>query len=210
MTSSTSSTSSPHASQPRDIRFPPRSELPPGVTVHALPLLGTSWYERGFIYWSRRIGIGIIFLLLLFAYPAMIEGALQAISNPGTALYDGLAAGEVVFTIVTAVLLFRRMWRNSINGKGATRREAARGGRAGAGLGVAAFSMGGALAGLLVFASLITSGLVLASFAIWLVPVPPPEQYARRQLAERLRVQHKLDLLSPRSKHYGSKHHGKR
>lgn len=157
--------------------------------VPRIPLLGTTWYKRGFLYWIRRIGISGIFALGLVAYLAMIEGALQAIAKPGTTLYYALAVSEIVFTLVSGMLMLRRIWRAGISGK-AARSGSARAGRAGAGIGSLAFSTGGVLAGLLVFSSLITSGIVLAVFLVWLVPVPPTERYARRSLAEELRVRH--------------------
>lgn len=192
------------------MRFPPRSELPSRVTIKPLPLVGTTWYERGVRYWARRIGIGLMLALCAFVWPAAIEGALQDISPPGTGLYDGLAAGEVVFTIVTGVLIFRRAWRNALNGVTATRRDTRRASMAAASIGPLAFTTGGALAGLLVFSSLITSGLLLAVFVTWLAPMPPVEQYERRKIAEDLRVHYMLEQLSPRSKHYGSKNHHRR
>lgn len=206
MTSRTSSDSS----QRGNFRFPPRSELPPEVTIEWLPIVGTSWYERGIVYWARRAGSVIIFALVAVAYLAMIEGALQVISPPGTALYYGLAAGEIVFTAVTAVLIFQRAWRNSLKGIGATKRDVRSAQKGAASIGPLALAAGGPLVGLLVFLSLISAGLVLASFAIWMVPVPPMEQYQRRYIAERLRVHHGLEQLSPQSKHYGSKNHRKR
>lgn len=189
------------------MRFPPRSELPAGVTVKPLPMLGTSWYERDFMYWTRRLGIGLLFAAIAVVYVLMIQAAISDISPSGSAPYDGLLAGEIVFTVVSGVLLFRRMWRNMINGRGATRRDTRKASRTAAGIGPLAYVAGGVLAGLAVFCSLITAGLVLASFAVWLVPFPPMEQYERRMLAERIRVRHGLQELSPRSKHYGSKNH---
>lgn len=205
MTSSTSS--NPLDAQSHRVRLPPRSELPAGVTLERLPLVGTSWYERGVSYWARRIGIAVILAMVVVAYVAAIEAVLQDVSSPGSALYYGLAAAEVIFTIVTGVWVFRRMWRNTLSGKGATQKQAARGGRTGASVGTLAFSMGGVLAGLIVFSSLLTAGLFLAAFVTWILPMPPAERYARSRIAERLRIRHGLDELSPRSKHYGSKNH---
>jgi hypothetical protein len=45
-----------------------------------------------------------------------------------------------------------------------------------------------AVAGLLALCSVITAGVVLAVFVMWLVPVPPTERYARRVLAEELQL----------------------
>jgi hypothetical protein len=185
MTSSTSS--DPHTTRRGIVRFPPRAELPHDVTVPRLPLLGTSWYERGLLYWIRRIGICAVLALGLVAYLAMVEGAMQAIAKPGTTGYYALAAGEVVFALVSGILMFRHLWRLGTTGR-SLRGGSARYGRAGAGMGALAFSVGGILAGLLVLASLATSGIALAAFAISLAPVQPTEQYARRVLAEKLQL----------------------
>jgi hypothetical protein len=207
-TAMTSSTSSDPSTARRDrMRFPPRSKLPPDVTVLRLPLLGTSWYKRGFFYWIRRIGISVIFALVLVAYLAAIEGVLQDISKPGTTLYYALAAGEAVFTLASGVLMFRRLWQAGISGK-AARSGSSRAGRAGAGIGALAFSVGGVLAGLLVLSSVLTSGIALALFAIWLVPVPPTEQYARRVLAEKLQLHRdRQQFIHQHADHH---HHRKR
>jgi hypothetical protein len=200
MTSSTSSPD-PVTARPGGVRFPPKSELPQDVTIPRLPLLGTSWYKRGFFYWIRRIGISFLFALVLVAYLAAIEGVLQDISKPGTTLYYALAAAEAVFTLVSGVLMFRRMWRSGSSGKGALV-GSSRVGRAGAGIGTLAFTVGGVLAGLLVLSSVLTSGIALALFAIWLVPVPPTEQYARRVFTEELQPHRdRQQFIHPHSEH---------
>jgi hypothetical protein len=173
----------------RGFRFPPRASLPRDVTIPRLPLLGRSWYKRGFLYWARRTGISAVLVLVLVAYLAMIEAVLQAISKPGTGPYWVLVAAEVVFTLVSGVLMFRHLWRLGVSGR-SVRGGSSRYGRAGAGTGALAFSAGGVLAGLLVLCSVITAGVVLAAFVMWLVPVPPTEQYARRILSEELQLRH--------------------
>jgi hypothetical protein len=135
---------------------------------------------------------------------------LRIISGSNTPLFHWPAAAEAVFTIVTGAWLFRRGWRNAFEGKSATRSDTGRVGRAGAGIGSLAFTVGGSLAGLLVFASLLTAGVFFAAFVTWIVPMPPAERFARRELAERIQGRRDLDQLLPRSKHYGSKNHHKR
>lgn len=159
------------------------------MTIERVPLLGTSWYERGLLYWARRTGIAAMFVLIVVVYLAMIEGVLQAISKPGTGVYWALVAGEIVLTIVSGVLMFRHLWQNGISGR-SVRGGPSRAGRAGAGIGALGFSIGGAFAGLLVLCSVISAGVVLAAFVMWLAPMPPTEQFARRELAEKLRVRH--------------------
>lgn len=199
--SMTSTPSETDAARCGSYRFPPRASLPHDVTILRLQLLGTSWYKRGVLYWARRAGISAMLLLVLVAYLAMIGGVLQAISKPGTGTYWLLVVAEIVFTLVSGVLMFRHLWQLGVTGR-SVRGGPSRAGRAGAGIGALAFSMGGVLAGLLVLCSLITAGVVLAVFVMWLVPVPPTEQYARRVLAE--------ELQGRQSHHSGAagQHHG--
>lgn len=57
------------------MQFPPRAQLPPGITILRLPALGTTWYERGFWYWSRRAGG--VFVLALGAAKLTIEATVR-------------------------------------------------------------------------------------------------------------------------------------
>jgi hypothetical protein len=160
-------------------------------------------------YWIRRIGISAVLVLGLVAYLAMVEGVMQAIAKPGTTGYYALAAGEIVFTLISGVLMFRHLWHLGVSGRNA-RGGSPRYGRAGAGIGALAFSVGGVLAGLLVLCSLITAGVVLAAFAISLVPVQPNEQYARRVLAEALQLRHQHPGSLGHGAHTTSQRHGRR
>lgn len=184
------STPSKTGTAPRGgFQFPPRKALPDGIRIRRVRLLGTSWYERGFLYWARRVGIAAMLALIVVVYVAMIEGVLQAVSRPGTSTYWALVAVEIVFTVVSGIFMFRHLWRNGVTGRSAGEGPP-RAGRAGAGLGALAFSVGGAFAGLIALCSVISAGVVLAAFAMWLAPVPPTEQYARRMLAEKLQSRH--------------------
>ena len=48
---------------PEQFRWPPRDELPTGITVRSIPILGTTWYERGVAYWLRRAGMAALFAI---------------------------------------------------------------------------------------------------------------------------------------------------
>jgi hypothetical protein len=90
------------------MRFPARAELPPGLKIPRLPALGTTWYERGFAYWARRIG-GLIVLTATGAiYLAIISGLVQAAGPPGPPGFLAVLATEAVFTAVTGVVFRRR------------------------------------------------------------------------------------------------------
>jgi hypothetical protein len=44
-------------------RWPPRDQLPPGITVKPIPVIGTTWYERGAAYWLRRAWMALLFAI---------------------------------------------------------------------------------------------------------------------------------------------------
>lgn len=170
------------------MRFPRRAELPPGTVIQRVPALGTSWYERRFSYWSRRAGAILLLIAAVAIYAVIISGPISAAGPAGSAGFLAALFAEIVFCAVTGVLMFRHLWQLGISGRSAGA-NTGRSGRAGAGLGLLASSVGGAVgAFLVVVAALVSGGVVLAALAIWLLPVPPSEQYARRQLAERLRL----------------------
>jgi hypothetical protein len=56
----------------RSQALPPRSALPRDVEIPALPTLGDTWYDRGLRYWTRRVWMTVMllvvvaFLLLVF------------------------------------------------------------------------------------------------------------------------------------------------
>jgi hypothetical protein len=107
----TSSTSSEDPGAPLATRrFPPRDQLPPGVTVEFLRGLGTTWYERGFSYWARRIGV-MIGLAAIVALWTVIVGAIIHHAGPaGSPAFIAILTAEIVVSLVTGVWEFRRNW----------------------------------------------------------------------------------------------------
>jgi len=47
------------------------SGLPRGVTIVAIPLIGTAWYSRGARYWRLRIGLAVLLLAVSACYLAL-------------------------------------------------------------------------------------------------------------------------------------------
>jgi hypothetical protein len=169
-----------------EVTFPPRAGLPPGVTIAKLPGLGTSWYERGILYWARRVGNVLMLCIAVAVYAAIITGVVLAAGRPGSPGFLAVLIAEIVFSLATGVFSFRHLWRIGI-GRPA---RPANGGFTSAGLSAAlgAFWLGGIGALILVVSVVLSSGFALAALAIWLVPVPPTERRARRQLADELKV----------------------
>jgi hypothetical protein len=170
-----------------DIRFPPRAELPPEVTIAKLPGVGRTWYERGFVYRCRRVGDVLLLGIAVTMYTLIIAAVVLEAGRPGSPGFLAVLIAEIVFSLVSGVFAFRHLWRIGISKPAvlANRRT-----RAGVGAAYAAFLAGGVGALLLVMSVLLSSGFALAAFAIWLVPVPPAERRARRLLAEELRYYH--------------------
>jgi hypothetical protein len=190
------------------VRFPPRAELPPGLKIPVLPALGTTWYERGFAYWTRRTGMLIVLTATAATYIAIISGLVHAAGPPGSPGFLAVLTTEAVFTLVTGVLVFRHAWRAGISGQIASARTGRNRGAAAASVGLLAASAGTVGAFFIVIGAVLTAGGVLAIIAGWLVPVLPAEQYARRQLAETLQQYgqaHKgHPVANQQSKHPGS------
>jgi hypothetical protein len=190
------------------VRFPPRAELPPGVVIPALPALGTTWYERGISYWARRAGGLLLLIVCAACYVAIISGVVQAAGPAGSPGYLAVLTAEAVFTVVSGMLLIRHYWRAGVSGQ-LTRGKTSGGRGTAGGLGLLATSAGPVGAFLIVASALLSAGFVLASLALSLLPVPPAEQSARRQLAEALQQNQKGHSEHPvtnqRSKHHRSR-----
>jgi hypothetical protein len=190
------------------VRFPPRAELPPGLKIPKLPALGTTWYERGFAYWARRVGGLIVMAATGATYLAIISGLVQAAGPSGSPGFLAVLTTETVFTVVTGVLMFRHFWRAGVSGQITNARTGRNRGPAAASLGLLAASAGTVGAFFIVIGAVLTAGFALALIALALVPVLPVEQYARRQLAEQLLQRQHGHRASPvtyrRSKHQGS------
>jgi len=179
-----------------EVAFPARTGLPPGVTITRLPGLGTSWYERGIVYWARRLGNVLLLGIAVATYAAIITGVVLAAGRPGSAGFLAVLSAEIVFSVATGVWSFRHLWRIGISKPA---RPGSRGmASAGASTALSAFWLGGAGALILLVSILLTSGFALAALAIWLLPVPPAERRARGQLADQLRVNRlAADLREP-------------
>jgi hypothetical protein len=168
------------------VRFPPRSGLPRGITVERVPLLGTTWYERGFRYWLRRVLMVVVSALILALVAALLWGFFGAIRRTSVTGFRVALAIEVVYSLaVVAFLVVRtkRRW-NDLRPVAPVARPA---GSAGAVLGTLARS--GLFVGqvVLVLGTLLFVGLYVALFLAMLTPETIWERPARLALADRLR-----------------------
>jgi hypothetical protein len=169
------------------VKFPPRAQLPPGVTIEKLPMVGRTWYKRGVAYWARRAGCVLVLLVGVAMGVTFVGAGMLAAGRPGSPGFLAVLVAECVFSPVSGVLFFRHLWRLGTGGRSTG--SNARGGATGASTALA-LSHFGALGALLVVCSgLLSVGFLLAALAIWLVPVPPAERHARKYLASELRLQ---------------------
>lgn len=197
MTSSTSSDLGP--AQGGLVRFPPRSELPPDVLILKLPFLGRTWYKRGVGYWCRR-ALGVFLLLVTLAiYAGIVFGVMNAAGTAGSPGYLAVLTAEIVFSAVASVFGFRHLRELGVSGRAVI--GGSRSTRAGAdanGPGSTASILGTVL---LTASAILTAGFVLGALGIWLLRVPPTEQFARRVLTEQLQTRQNHPHASAQHRH---------
>jgi hypothetical protein len=169
------------------VRFPPRAQLPPGVTITKLPVVGRTWYKRGVAYWARRVGCVLVLCAGVAVGATFIGEGMLAAGRPGSPGFLAVLVAECVFSPVTGVLFFRHLWRLGSGGRSTG--SNARGGAAGSSAALALAHLGALGALLVVCSGLLSVGFLLAALAIWLVPVPPAERHERKFLACELRLQ---------------------
>jgi len=157
------------------------------VTLTRLPIVGRTWYKRGFAYWFRRAGYVLLLIVAVAIYTTLIADVMLLAGRPGSPGFLAVFIAESVFSLVTGVLAFRHLWRLGISGRAT--RGSPRNGAAGASAGLALSQLGVLGGFFLVWSVLLSAGFLLGALAIWLVPVPPAERHARKFLAYELRLQ---------------------
>jgi hypothetical protein len=177
-----------HGAPSGRVRFPPRAELPPGVYPEKLPVLGTTWYERGGAYWVRRGWLFLIFALVVTLTSLLVGGFLAGIRDSSHTGFTGALIAEIVWSLVIIVfglVRTRQHWNDPEPARRLTRgqrRAAGLGGTLGA-LARAGFVVGQAV---LVIGSLLFFGLYVMLLIYALLPEYPPEHKARLRLARQL------------------------
>lgn len=181
---------------------PPRPPLPGDVTIERLPGLGTSWYDRGPGYWLRRVGLALLWALIVTLTTLIVVGVLSAIRHGSQAGFYVALVVEVAYSLaIVAFFAVRtaRRWNQAPSGPPRSGRaaragraersgQAGRAGTAGGALGVLARSGVALGRGVLVIGSVLFVGLYLALLLSSLLPQTLPERQARRRLADELRA----------------------
>ena len=169
------------------VRFPPRAALPRGITVERVPLLGTTWYERGFRYWLRRVLMVVVSALILALVAALLWGFFGAIRRTSVTGFWVALVIEVAYSLAVIVFLVvrtKRRWNDLQPVRPKPVGRAA--GSTGAVLGTLARS--GLFVGqvVLVLGTLLFVGLYVALLLAMLMPETIWERPARLALADRL------------------------
>lgn len=170
------------------VSFPPRGQLPPGVYVEKLQLLGTTWYERGPGYWIRRAWLFLLMALVVTLTSLLIGGFMVGIKDSSKAGFTGALIAEIIWSL--AILTWglsrtARRWNTPEPVRPLSRgqrRAVATGGALGS-LARAGLAIGQAV---LVIGSLLFFGLYLMLLVYALLPEWPPEHKARLRLAQEL------------------------
>jgi hypothetical protein len=177
-------------------RFPPRSTLPRTIEIEKVPMVGTTWYERGFRYWLRRFFMVVVSAGVLTLMTALLWGFFDAIRQSSVTGFWIALAIEIVYSLATIAYIAIRTKQHWNDTKPVARKPVNRAaGQAGAVLGTLA--QAGLFIGqlFLVIATLLFAGLYVALFIGMLMPETVWERPARLRMA---------DLLARRGVPHGS------
>lgn len=177
-------------------RFPPRSTLPRTIAIEKVPLVGTTWYERGFRYWLRRFLMAVVAAGVLALVGALLWGFFGAIRRSSVTGFWIALAIEIGYSLATIAFLAIRTKKHWNDTERVAPRPVNRAaGQAGAVLGTLARA--GLFIGqlVLVIATLLFAGLYIALFIAMLMPETIWERAARLRMA---------DLLARRGVPHGS------
>ncbi len=202
------------------VRWPTRGELPRGLTIKSVPLVGTTWYDRGLRYWLRRAGWTTLMAIVVALVTAILWGVLQAARDSSQTAFWVVVAVEVVFSVISGGYIWigsRRLGtpkaKKYLQRSQARTASARRTAGLGAGLGLLARS--GSVLGqtFLVIGAMLFYGSYIALFLRSLLPRLDLERQARYELAEQLRWypagqgDRQRDRQGARRRHPGPKHH---
>jgi hypothetical protein len=180
-------------SRPGRTGFPPRDQLPPGADVAKLPVLGTSWYERGADYWVRRVWLFLLMALVVTLTSLLVIGFLTGIKDSSHTGFVAVLTIEIIWSVAIigyGMIRTVRQWDVLDPPRPLSRRPRNAGprsaGAAGGVLGTLAAAGLAAAQFLLVIGSVLFFGLYVLLLIYALLPVYPAEHKARLRLAQQL------------------------
>jgi hypothetical protein len=172
----------------RSDSLPPRTALPRDIRIPTLPSLGDTWYDRGGRYWTRRVAITLMWVLVLALIGSFDYGLFSGIRHSSRAGFAVVLAIDLVLTVgllVYFAVRTVRLWNTAAlpgelrmvfpaRGKGPTRQ------------GLAMFAYRVAMLVAAVFL-LVFPGLFVVLLLTSLMPEMPNERHARLWMAQHLR-----------------------
>jgi len=171
--------------------LPPRRTLPRDVIIPALPGLGLTWYDRGPPYWARRVGLSLMWLIVLAIIGAFDSGLFSAMRQSSRTGFDVFIAIDALLSAGVVVWIAVRTVQRWNVAKPPTRptRPIFRFGHGPSGQLLSSLAQFGYLLLVLVGvgALLVCPGLFIAMFLLSLLPETPAERQTRLWVAERFR-----------------------
>ncbi|KAA0021155.1 hypothetical protein [Antrihabitans cavernicola] len=159
-----------------------KKQIIAGPPMPSIPVLGTTWYRRGFSYWVRRAGVSLFavawFALFVFFITEFLDGFTSEMGARGRAITLTLAGCAIAWSFFTAIRAQIRQKRARESGRTLALGDAnkpEKGARAlGFGSGTAAYGGSPIAAGLLMLGALFAIGwfgvLMVATFRRHLGP----------------------------------------
>jgi hypothetical protein len=176
---------------PSRTEFPPRDQLPPGTEIEKLPVLGTTWYERGLGYWVRRVWLFLLMALVVTLMSLLVGGFMLGIKGSSRTGFVGAVIAEIAWSLVIIVFLMiktAQRW-NSLEPARPLSRRGREAGAAGGAIGVLASAGIFIAQAVLVIGSVLFFGLYVSLLIYAVLPEWPPEHKARLRLGNRLGLQ---------------------
>jgi hypothetical protein len=173
---------------PSQAEFPPLDRLPAGTDIEKLPVLGTTWYERGADYWVRRVWLFLLMALVVTLMSLIVGGFLVGIKDSSHTGFVGALIVEAAWSLVIVAYMMIRTaqrWNSAEPARPLSRRQR-NAGAAGGALGALAATGIFIAQAVLVIASVLFFGLYVSLLIYAVLPEWPPEHKARLRLARQL------------------------
>jgi hypothetical protein len=161
------------------------------LDIEKLPVLGTTWYERGPGYWVRRVWLFLLMALVVTLMSLLVGGFMLGIKGSSHTGFVWALIVEIVWSLViVAYMMIRTAQRwNSLEPSRPLSRRQRQAGAAGGALGVLAGAGIFIAQAVLVLGSVLFFGLYVSLLIYALLPEWPPEHKARLRLAGQLGAQ---------------------
>lgn len=168
------------------LRLPPRAKLPAGVLIERIPVVGTTWYERGAAYWLRRTGMLALLVFGLWLMTLLLTGLFRAIRGTSVTGFWIALVTEIAYSAATfgyLIFKFRQARQHPLEVRPAEPGKLRRAGSSGGAIGLLARTGSLAAGVFLVLGAVLSYGMLLAVIATYCLPYLTQERAARCRLA---------------------------